>query len=132
MAQQAPADVLLSTVLTRYMVQHGDGLASRDSAKPGSALWREFFGPDATVADVTIARQEDFVRWLRGREFSEGYARRLLGVCKSAMNRAWKRGEISQVPFVDLPPIGDTYPHYASREQIVRLLNTPMADHVWA
>nr|WP_267122958.1 tyrosine-type recombinase/integrase [Xanthomonas sacchari] len=48
------------------------------------------------------------------------------------MNRAWKRGEISQVPFVELPPIGDAYPHYASREQIVRLLNTPMADHIWA
>ncbi|WP_306420532.1 tyrosine-type recombinase/integrase [Xanthomonas oryzae] len=132
MSQHAPADVLLSTVLTRYMSQHGDQLASKDSAKRGSTLWREFFGPDATVADVTIARQEDFLRWLRDQEFSEGYARRMLGVGKSAMNRAWKRGEISQVPFVELPPIGDAYPHYGSREQIVRLFNAPMPEHIWA
>jgi len=130
--QQAPADVLLSTVLTRYMAQHGSQLASKDSAKRGVALWRQFFGDEATVAEVTIGRQEDFLRWLRAKGLTESYARRVLGVGKSAMNRAWKRGEITQVPFVELPPIGEAYPHYATREHIVRLLNTPMPEHIWA
>ncbi|HHW4678193.1 MAG TPA: site-specific integrase [Xylella sp.] len=48
------------------------------------------------------------------------------------LNRAWKRGEITQVPFVELPRIGEPYPHYASREQIVGLLNTNMPEHIWA
>lgn len=132
MKDQAPSDVLLSTVLTRYMHQHGDALASKDSASRGADLWNEFFGPAATVADVTIPRQENFLKWLADREYSDGYVRRMLGVGKSAMNRAWKRGEITQVPFVEMPPVGEAYPHYATRNQIVRLLNADMPDHIWA
>lgn len=129
---QAPSDVLLSTVLTRYMHQHGDALASKDSASRGADLWIEFFGPAATVAEVTIPRQEAFMKWLAERGYSDGYVRRMLGVGKSAMNRAWKRGEITQVPFVELPPVGEAYPHYANRAQIVRLLNAEMPEHIWA
>lgn len=132
MKDQAPSDVLLSTVLTRYMHQHGADLASSDSASRGVVLWNEFFGPRATVAEVTIPRQEEFMKWLAEREYSDGYVRRMLGVGKSALNRAWKRGEITQVPFVELPPIGEAYPHYATRDQIVRLLNAEMPEHIWA
>ncbi|MNM48481.1 Tyrosine recombinase XerD [compost metagenome] len=132
MANQAPQDVLLDTVLTRYLSQHGADLPSKDSAKRGAALWREWWKPSDTVADITIGRQEDFLAWMLGKGYSEGYARRILGVGKSALNRAWKRGEIAQVPFVELPPIGEAYPHYATREQVVRLLNTPMPEHIWA
>ncbi|MGH8037154.1 MAG: tyrosine-type recombinase/integrase [Stenotrophomonas sp.] len=132
MKDQAPSDVLLSTVLTRYMHQHGADLASSDSASRGVDLWNEFFGPRATVAEVTIPRQEEFMKWLAEREYSDGYVRRMLGVGKSALNRAWKRGEITQVPFVELPPIGEAYPHYATRDQIVRLLNAEMPEHIWA
>lgn len=132
MKDQAPSDVLLSTVLTRYMHQHGDVLASKDTASRGVDLWNEYFGQSASVADITIPKQELFLKWLAEKEYTDAYCRRVLGVGKSAMNRAWKRGEITQVPFVDLPPIGEAYPHYASREQIVRLLNAEMPEHVWA
>ena len=132
MENQAPQDVLLDTALTRYMAQHGSELPSKDSAKRGVALWREWWPAETTVADVSIGRQEEFLAWLSARGYSEGYARRILGVGKSALNRAWKRGEIAQVPFVDLPPIGEAYPHYGTREQVVRLLNADMADHIWA
>ena len=132
MANQAPQDVLLSTVLTRYMAQHGGTIASKATASRAVDLWREWWPATTTVAEVGIGQQEDFLGWLRGKEYSEGYARRVLGVGKSALNRAWKRGEIAQVPFVELPPIGEAYPHYASREQVVRLLNTPMPEHLWA
>jgi len=132
MAGQAPQDVLLSTVLTRYMAQHGGTIASKATASRAVDLWREWWPGTTTVAEVGIGQQEDFLGWLRGRGYSEGYARRVLGVGKSALNRAWKRGEIEQVPFVELPPIGEAYPHYASREQVVRLLNTRMPEHLWA
>ncbi len=132
MKDQAPSDVLLSTVLIRYMHQHGDALASKETASRGVDLWSEFFGPGATVADVTIPRQEQLLKWLAERGYSDGYVRRVLGVGKSAMNRAWKRGEITQVPFVELPPVGEPYPHYATRDQIVRLLNAEMPEHIWA
>ena len=132
MKDQAPSDVLLATVLTRYMHQHGDALASKETANRGVDLWNEFFGAADSVADITIPRQELFLKWLAEKGYSDAYCRRVLGVGKSAMNRAWKRGEINQVPFVELPPIGEAYPHYASREQIVRLLNAEMPEHIWA
>lgn len=122
---------MLDTVLTRYLAQHGNRIASSDSAKRGVALWRKWWPVDATVADVTVGAQEQFLDWLRG-QYSEGYARRVLGVGKSALNRAWKRGEITQVPFVQLPTGGEAYPHYATVDQMVIWLNTPMPEHVWA
>jgi len=105
---------------------------AKDSASRGADLWNEFFGPAATVADVTTPCQEGFLKWLAEREYSDGYVRRILGVGKSAMNRAWKRGEITQVPFAELPPVGEAYPNYATRDQIVRLLNADIPEHIWA
>ncbi|MDG5822456.1 tyrosine-type recombinase/integrase [Xylella fastidiosa] len=114
------------------MTQHGNKLASKDTAQRGVDMWNEFFGKSASVADITITRQEDFIKWLAEHGYTEGYCRRILGIGKSALNRSWKRGEITQVPFVELPRIGEPYPHYASREQIVCLLNTDMPEHIWA
>lgn len=58
--------------------------------------------PAVTVADISVDAQEEFVEWARfkddRRRYSEGYARRILGVGQAAMNRAWKRQEITQVP----------------------------------
>lgn len=39
---QPPTNVLLSTVLTRYMTQHGNKLASKDTAQRGVDMWNEF------------------------------------------------------------------------------------------
>ena len=133
---QAPADVPIAALLTRYMARHGNTIPSKDTAKRSAALWGEFWG-DRTVADLTVDAQEAFVAWLRaqnyrGKPYSEGYVRRVLGVGQSALNRAWKRQEVVQVPWVELPPIGEPYPHTASREQLVALLNAiPAASHLW-
>ncbi|HHW4678194.1 MAG TPA: hypothetical protein ACQGQH_01680 [Xylella sp.] len=59
---QLPNNVLLSTVLTRYMTQHGNELASKDTAQRGVDLWNEFFDNSTSVADITITRQEDFLK----------------------------------------------------------------------
>lgn len=126
----APSSIGLLDVLDRYRLQRGDKLPSKGMVKRACALWREFWG-DASVADTSVAQQEAFATWLRERELSEGYVRRVLGVGKAALNRAWKRGEVQQVPFVDLPPIGEGYPHYASRAQLVTLLNSAMPAHIW-
>ena len=126
----APAEIAVVDVLDRYKLQRGIKLASSDTVKRSCVLWGEFWGSDS-ISDATVDRQEAFAAWLRGKGYSEGYVRRVLSVGKAAFNRAWKRGEVSQVPFVELPPISDPYPHFASRAQLVALLNAPMPDHVW-
>ena len=126
-----PSEISIMAAIDRYWLQRGHALPSKDIAKRARVLWREYWGEEKTIADLTVGAQEDFVTWLRERGYSDGYTRRLVGVGQTAMNRAWKRGEVRQVPFVQLPPGGDAYPHRASRAQLVKLLNTPMPDHIW-
>ena len=126
-----PAEMPIMAALDRYWAQRGKTLASSSMAKRARALWREYWGEAKTVADLHIGAQEDFIAWLRGKGYSDGYVRRVVGVGQSALNRAWKRGEVRQVPFVELPPGGEPFAHKASRAMLVKLLNTPMPAHVW-
>jgi len=126
-----PADTPIMACIDRYWLQRGCKLASRDIAKRAKALWHEYWGDDKTIADLNAGAQEDFTAWLQEKGYSDGYTRRIVGVGQTALNRAWKRGEVRQVPFVQLPQGGEAYPHHASRAQLVKLLNTPMPQHVW-
>lgn len=125
-----PEEMLVVDVLDRYRLQHGKTLASKDVMRRAIALWRGWWR-GMNVAEVTIARQEAFAGWLREQGHAEGYVRRVLGVGKAALNRAYHRGEIERVPWIALPPITESYPHYASRDQLVSLLNAKMPAHVW-
>ncbi len=125
------AETPVLAVLDRYYLTRGDKLPSKATAKRAIALWREFWGDAATVADLTLGRQEAFIDWLRAKGYSDGYMRRIVGVGQTALNRARKRQEIAGVPFVELPHGGDPFPHKATRAQLVALLNAPMPAHVW-
>ena len=128
---QSPADTPIVMVLERYLARHGRSIPSRDTAKRSVAIWGEFWG-DKMVTDLTVDAQEEFLAWLRAKGYSEGYVRRVLGVGQAALNRAWKRQEVTEVPWVELPPIGEPYPHTASRDQLVAFLNAIPADsHLW-
>ncbi len=133
----APEEALASAVIERYYLRHGSKLASKDTAKRAKKLWAQFF-PTETVADITPERQRAFQDWLTGEPkkggqgLSIGYARRVLGVGKAAFNQAWQEGEIRQVPFIKLPANPAGFPHYARFDDLVRLLNAPMPDHLFA
>ena len=126
-----PVETPIMAVIDRYYLQKGQAVASSATAKRARDLWREHFGNARTVDQLTPGAQEDFVTALRQKGYSDGYVRRVVGVGQTAMNRAWKRGELRQVPFIELPPGGEAYPHRASRAQLVALLNTPMPEHIW-
>lgn len=127
-----PADVPVPTVLERYYAQHGAALPSKDTAKRAVALWNEFWD-DATVADLSVQRQREFVAWLAGRGLSDGYVRRVVGVGKAALNRAYEHQEIREVPFVRLEPAGSTYDRRATVEQLAAFLSAvpPELEHVF-
>lgn len=103
--QQEAQEVALETVLYRYWQQHGESLASKEMTKIALGYWSDFFA-GATVAEVTPARQREFIEWLRRPADkkkpprSDGYIKRVLTVGKSALNRAYKEGEITTVPYV--------------------------------
>lgn len=128
---QSPEDTPILAVLKRYLVRHGNSIPSSGVAKRSVDLWEEFWGSKA-VSELTVDAQEDFLSWLRAKSYSEGYVRRVAGVGKAALNRACKRQEVTEVPWVELPPIGEPFPHTASLEQLAALLNAiPKKSHLW-
>ena len=96
---QQPAEMPLATVLVRYWQGHASQIASHEQARIALALWTEHWG-DALVSDLTIERQEAFIRWLKERGYKNAYVSRVLSVGRAALNRAVKRQEITHAPFV--------------------------------
>ncbi len=105
--QQQPQDAPLAMVLVRYWQRHAQALPSAEFAKIALRYWAEFWG-EATVAEITPARQREFAAGLRAGGKSEGYIKRILTVGKAALNHAYKEGEIVTVPYIipgeDAPP----------------------------
>ncbi|WP_375732242.1 site-specific integrase, partial [Xylella fastidiosa subsp. multiplex] len=109
-SKQTPQDILLDLVLTRYWEQHAQNITSAESAKVALGYWSDFFA-GVTVSEITPPRQREFIKWLQtGSDTprSDGYVKRILTVGKAALNRAYKEGEITSVPYIipgkDAPP----------------------------
>jgi integrase len=125
------ADMPLGTVLTRYYEQYARNIASEEAQRHALVHWLDFWGP-ATIADLTIERQEEFVAWLKAggskqeRPFRNSYVSRVLSVGRAAIRRAWKRGEITSVPFIiDEPDRSDRKkPYRLDRSEMRRFLMT--------
>jgi integrase len=86
----------------RYYQQHGEALESSETASIALGYWSDFFA-GAMVSEITTGRQREFIEWLRTsgkRPRSDGYIKRILNVGKSALNRAYKEGEIESVPYI--------------------------------
>ncbi|NUS37636.1 MAG: tyrosine-type recombinase/integrase [Lysobacter sp.] len=129
--EAAPEDVPIAAVIDRHYLRHAQQLASKASYKASKKLWAAFYTTE-TIAQLTPARQRAFKAWLEARGLAPGYIRRVIGDGKAALNHAWQEGEITRVPFIKLPPVAKGYPHWAKFEELVRFLNTPMPEHLFA
>ncbi len=94
-------------VLVRYWERHASKLASAEFAKIAMRYWTEFWG-EATVSEVTPARQREFIAELSESGKSTGYIKRILGVGKAALNHAYKEGEVASVPYIIPGEDGDS------------------------
>jgi integrase len=100
--KQTAKEASLDMVLVRYWEQHGKLIESAEMTKIALGYWSDFFGACA-VSEVTADQQRKFIAWLRTsgkKPRSPGYIKRILTVGKSALNRAYKEGEIESVPYV--------------------------------
>lgn len=105
--QQQPQDAPLAMVLVRYWQRHACTLPSAEFAKIALRYWSDFWG-EATVAELTPARQREFIGGLALAGKSSGYIKRILTVGKAALNHAYRESEIASVPYIipgeDAPP----------------------------
>lgn len=125
MQDQQPAAMTLATVFVRYWHGHSKGQRSQEAARYALALWTEHWG-DASIADLTIQRQEQFIAWLKGRDLSNSYVSRILAIGRAAVRRAWKRGEITSAPFIiDVTDRSDKREAYRlNKDEMRQLLTT--------
>jgi integrase len=89
----------LSMVFLSHWEKHASKIASAQAVKNSLAVWGEFWG-NAMISDLTPMRQDDFIRWMQAKGWSNGYIFRILADGRSALNRAKKYQEVTDVPFI--------------------------------
>jgi integrase len=94
---EAPKSMPLAQLFIRYHENHAKALPSGREQQRHLAYWNEFYGP-AHVADLTSAKQDEFVASLKQKGYSGGYIKRILASGAAALNWCHGRGELAAVP----------------------------------
>jgi integrase len=128
MRQQRPEQVTVARVLSRHYEHHGRHLRSAEAVRFSLLRWNEFF-KGALVSEVTAPRIREFVETMRGENLSDGYIRRVLADGKSALNRAYREGEIASVPYVKLVSESEPRDRVATIDEIAALFRAAQHDH---
>ncbi|GLV24173.1 hypothetical protein TomTYG45_06150 [Sphingobium sp. TomTYG45] len=120
----------LGDVFVRYVHKHGSHLRSAGSIRRNLVLVLEALPADITVGELTLDRQSEAVRKLKGQGLAAGTIKRAMGVAKAAVNFAWKNGELDRpLPFLSLPD-GQGRERVLTIEEIAALWDADMPDHM--
>jgi integrase len=111
-----PRGVTVAQIVERYWLQHGQHLAGADVQRRALRYCVESLG-DLTVAELTPQRQQMFVTQLRERGQSDPYIKRTLGALRATISRAYKRGEVTSVPYIITGDPADSQP----RERVLEI-----------
>ena len=129
-----PQEVMVEALMHRHLTLHAVKLRSAGAVRYSMGFWREFFA-GARLSDLTPGRVRAFAEWLRSSGKSDGYVRRILADGQSAINSAFKRGELAgTAPPVkidlSLAPEGEPRQRILSVEEMAALWNAIDAEHV--
>lgn len=130
LSNEDPTQVPLGVLLDRYYEQHASKKKSKTQARIATAKWKKFFG-SATVAQLSVVRQEEFVQSLRDCGDSPNYIRRTLSVGKSALLRAVKRQELTSAPKILMPKRKKPKKYRMTIEEAAALFNAATTEHFW-
>jgi integrase len=118
-AKGLPLDAALEAVWERYWSNGGQARTVRSNM----ATCVEFFGPKKDLGSITNADLDDFVVWLRSKEYAPATIRQKVCVMSKAFTHFHRRGNLASIPKVELPRIGDnTRDRVISEEEFRELL----------
>ncbi|MEN2980906.1 tyrosine-type recombinase/integrase [Tistrella bauzanensis] len=109
-----PRDLSVIEALVPYLEQHTDGLPSGPVARISARHLRDVIGIEATVADLTPARQREIIMALARRGHAPGYISRTMSVLSAAIGHARRDGVIMAAPLITL-----------SRDRIAAIIGAP-------
>jgi len=131
--QEAPDETTLAEVFARFYEHHGQHLRSAVDIRRTLRYWLEFHG-EATIKQALHQDQQlKFRSWLGNeKKLSQSSVRNALMIGKSALNWAWKRGDIASVPYVQLvnPPKPEPKGRPLEVEEVARLLDAASEQHI--
>lgn len=96
-ASEAVSDLTVSQALDWYWDSHAKGLMRPESADLAIRYLKPFLGP-TPVSSVTLAKQQAYVDYRRGKKAGEESIRRDLAVLSAALRRAEKFNKIDRAP----------------------------------
>ena len=103
--------VLLSDVIRRYYDGHAQHTESHETARNNLLVWLDYFEAETTVHDATRPKAIDgFIDHLQSKGNKASYINRILTDGRSAINKAWKDGEIASAPFIKSLKVEDAEP----------------------
>ena len=97
--EEKPLEAALADILRRYWENHANNLPSASGNRDALAKWIDYW-MDASVADLTMERQDAFVAHLEGLGIKRSTVQRTVNIGKAAISRAFKRGELSYMPSI--------------------------------
>jgi len=89
----------LETALVRYFEKQAKGSASETQVRIALRFWSEYF-PENAISELTPERIEAFIEWLKSKGYKNNYINRTLAAGRAALNRAVRRQEVRNVPFI--------------------------------
>ncbi|MER2268991.1 tyrosine-type recombinase/integrase [Methylobacterium oxalidis] len=92
--------VPVSEVVHAYYAQHGQHVPARKWLKSAVGHWTRFYGEESVWAATRIPRIERFIDDLKQRDLSPSSINAILSAGRAALNRAWRRSEISRQIYV--------------------------------
>lgn len=99
--QLPPGEVTLAEIFQDYYDNHAAKLRSAKTIKILLRYWLEFWGT-AVVSDARdVPRQERFRAMLEAKGLRHNSVNRTLEIGRAALNRAYRRGVIASVPYIN-------------------------------
>ncbi len=131
--KESPERVTLAELFAPFYERHASKLASAYQCQLSLRYWLEFHEDASVAAALDVTEQERFLDWLlNDKKVSQNTAQRVIGVGKTALNWAWKRGMLETVPFIALPKRTASPPRGRPLEveDIRKLLAAARSDHI--
>jgi integrase len=109
--EEAPEETTLAELFARYYEQYGSKLRSRGNVQRYLRYWLDFH-KTATVKEACALHRQQAYRDYLANEVGLGKnsIRQVLTIGKAALNWAWKRSEISSVPYIKLVKVPNPPP----------------------
>jgi integrase len=97
--RETAASASLADILRRYYETHAQHLPSASGNRDALNKWLDYW-QEASVADLSVERQEGFLTHMQKLGLKASTIQRTLNIGKAAISRAFKRGELAAMPLV--------------------------------